>query len=82
MIKPMFVPKKERETIAEREKVEAEMDAEWERREAGGKREDWEGGERRGGLAHPFTHTCLARRLRHIRLDTLLRFFQTRHRSL
>jgi len=33
MIKPVFVPKKERETIAEREKVEAEMDAEWERRE-------------------------------------------------
>ena len=34
MIKPVFVPKKARETIAERERVEAELDAEWERREA------------------------------------------------
>tara|TARA_B110000003_G_scaffold226037_1_gene226958 strand:- start:181 stop:1617 length:1437 start_codon:yes stop_codon:yes gene_type:complete len=32
MIKPVFVPKKERDTIAERERVEAEMDAEWEGR--------------------------------------------------
>ena len=29
MIKPVFVPKRERETVAERERVEAEMDAEW-----------------------------------------------------
>ena len=34
MVKPTFVPKRQRETIAEREKVEAEMDAEHERREA------------------------------------------------
>ena len=34
MIKPMFIPKKERETIAERERVEADLDAEWERRDA------------------------------------------------
>ena len=32
MIKPLFVPKRERETVAERERVEAEMDAEWEGR--------------------------------------------------
>mmetsp|Transcript_29963 Transcript_29963/g.74307 ORF Transcript_29963/g.74307 Transcript_29963/m.74307 type:complete len:311 (-) Transcript_29963:1035-1967(-) len=38
MIKPVFVPKKERDTIAEREKMEAEMDAEWERKEAQKKR--------------------------------------------
>ena len=34
MIKPVFVPKKARETLAERERVESELDAEWERREA------------------------------------------------
>ena len=32
MIKPVFVPKRERDTVAERERVEAEMDAEWEGR--------------------------------------------------
>ena len=34
MIKPVFVPKKARETIAERERVESELDAARERREA------------------------------------------------
>ena len=51
MIKPMFVPKKERETIAEREKVEAELDAEWERREAGERERMGRGGEGGGGTS-------------------------------
>ena len=34
MVKPVFVPKSQRDTVAERERVEAEMDADWERREA------------------------------------------------
>ena len=32
MIKPVFVPKRERDTVAERERVEAEIDAEWDGR--------------------------------------------------
>lgn len=32
MIKPVFVPKRERDTVAKRERVEAEIDAEWDGR--------------------------------------------------